>query len=158
MHTRLHSVLRCPLLLAPAALVLALVVLPTPHAQADAPPCRYTTSADTVLDRDTGLTWQRSLDASSYTWAEAATYCNNLQLAGQSDWRLPSIQELQTIVDESNVDPAIDTTAFPNTLSSVFWSSSPHADDSSSAWYVTFGYGEVHYDFVGAADRVRCVR
>ena len=156
--TILLPALRRPLRLAPAALVLALAVLPAPHAQADAPACRYAVSADTVPDHDTCLTWQRAVAASSYTWASAATYCNNLVLAGPNNWRLPTIQELQTIVDESRVNPAIDTTAFPSTPAQYFWSSSPYAGDSSDAWVVDFHLGYVYHDDVGYTYRVRCVR
>jgi len=146
---------RC-LLCALAAAVLAGIVIPAPHAQADAPPCRYDISADTVLDNDTGLTWQRAVDASIYTHSQATSYCAGLILA-DNGWRLPSIQELQTIVDESRVNPAIDQVAFPSTPSSYFWSSSLYAGGPGFAWLVNFNGG---IDAVDVDDpfRVRCVR
>ena len=145
------------LLCALAVAVLAAVVIPAPHAQADAPPCRYDISADMVLDNDTGLTWQRAVDASSYTHSQAMSYCAGLILAG-TGWRLPSIQELQTIVDDSRVSPAIDQVAFPSTPSPFFWSSSLYAGDSSHAWVVDFNDGHVGYDGLVNTRRVRCVR
>jgi hypothetical protein len=145
------------------ALLTAVVVLiiPVPHAQADAAcNARYTISPDgtTVADNDTHLTWQRELNDDDYAWDAAKTYCENLSLSGADDWRLPKVFELQTIVDRSKVDPAINPTAFPGTPNRGFWSSSSFAYDSSNAWYVYFGYGYVNYGVVDAGLRVRCVR
>jgi hypothetical protein len=112
---------------------------------------------DTVDDEDTGLTWQLAVDAMSYNHSEATTYCDNLGLAG-GGWCLPSIEELQTIVDESRFNPAIDTTAFPNTPAVGFWSLSLYEDDPSNAWSVDFYDGYVGFDDVGDTLRVRCVR
>lgn len=122
-----------------------------------APACRYTTTADTVLDNDTQLTWQRALDPGTYTWSAAAAYCQALTLAG-GGWRLPTIQELQTLNDEVWFDPAIDWAAFPGTPNAVFWSSSPDVTDPGFAWRVYTRFGEVDVEAVSTADRVRCVR
>ncbi len=78
---------------------------------------------------------------SDTTYAEATAL--KRRFAGFSDWRLPNIVELQTIVERENVRPAINTTVFPNASRSWFWSSSPYAYNSSLAWNVNFddGYG-----------------
>ena len=156
MHELPHRLVERRLLSALAVVVLT-IVEPTPHAQADAPPCRTTISTDTVFDKDTGLTWQRAVDAATYNQSDAMTYCSDLVLAGVG-WRLPSIKELQTIVDESKYNPAIDPIAFPDTPINYFWSSSLYAGDSGSAWYVAFNVGYVYYDSVDTTLRVRCVR
>ena len=64
--------------------------------------------------------------------AEAASY------AGRSDWRLPNIKELASIVEQACYDPAVDLGVFPGAPSYWFWSSSPNANDASNAWYVYF--------------------
>lgn len=71
---------------------------------------------------------------------------NQEGLCGASDWRMPTRRELMSIVHNGRYNPAIDTDYFPNTPSIWFWSSSPYASHSNSAWYVYFGYGFV-YDF-----------
>ena len=73
------------------------------------------------------------------------TYCENLTLpaGGYSDWRLPNRNELQSIVDYSRYNPAIDTTYFPGTVASYYWSSTTYAYSTSIAWNVYFGYGYV---------------
>jgi hypothetical protein len=110
----------------------------------------------TVTDTITGLVWQR--DTSSNTWAEAKAYCAGLTLGGFSDWRLPAVMELLTVVDFTRILPAIDPTAFPNAPTGVFWTSSPYAFLSGDAWLVDFNYGDWDNISVGNGDAVRCVR
>jgi len=105
-------------------------------------PASYdTTTPGVVLDKVTGLTWQRAVDAGSYSWAAAKAYCAALTLAGQSDWRLPTEIELFPLVDYTVSSPAIDGTAFPNTPAEFFCLSSQLAGQPSSAWEVYFGDG-----------------
>ncbi len=122
----------------------------------------------TVIDSATGLMWMRcamgqtwinstcSGTASKLTWNEA----NNLQhsFAGYQDWRLPTIRELQTLVEPGKNNPAINSDIFPETLSSFFWSGSPSAVSSNLAWYVGFGYGYAFSNSRGDGNRVRLVR
>jgi hypothetical protein len=126
-------------------------------ALADAPAGRYTIANGTVYDTKTKLTWQQAVPSSAYTWADARAYCSGLSLVG-TGWRLPTAKELQTIVDESRTNPSIDPNAFPSTPSSFFWSSSPVAGSSSSAWDVDFGYGSTYVVVVSNTYAVRCVR
>ncbi len=113
----------------------------------------------TVLDRKTGLIWQQGIDYSTRNWEAAISYCDGLNLAGRSDWRLPNVRELESITDDSKYSPAIDSTAFPGTLSLHYWSSTTVADSTSDAWYVHFSDG-----FVNSGSNktvsfyVRCVR
>jgi hypothetical protein len=78
--------------------------------------------------------------------------------AGKSDWRLPNIAELNTIVERESVNPAINTTLFPNTANNYFWSSSPFANLSSFSWFVHFSYGNGGYIPKDNSFAVRLVR
>jgi hypothetical protein len=63
-------------------------------------PASYTDNGDgTVTDNVTGLMWQQEDDDTTRTWDEACSYCDELALAGYSDWRLASKKELMSIVD-----------------------------------------------------------
>ena len=115
----------------------------------------------TVTDVATGLMWQQQDDGIIRDHADAITFCQNLSLAGQADWRLPNIKELTSLVDYRQFNPAIDVAAFPNTpntSSSFYWSASIRASLSSTAWVVGFFTGNVFSDFVTVLNFVRCVR
>jgi hypothetical protein len=77
---------------------------------------------------------------------------------GGTGWRLPTLKELQTIVDYSQSNPSIDSTAFPSTPAAWFWSSSPLAGSSSNAWLVRFFDGYTGDSDVSTTNFVRCVR
>ena len=130
---------------------------PMPNSQADvtagAPNLEaYKDNGDgTVTDNVTELMWQQVVPTATYSQAGAANYCSTLTLAGHSDWRLPSVIELVSIVDLGpSTAPMINGTYFPSTPANVFWSSSPVAGSPSDAWGVDF-YG-------GCTDRLRRVQ
>lgn len=125
----------------------------------------------TVTDSATGLTWKRCSEgqtwngstclgtASTYTYAQANAFTGVTVFAGQNDWRLPNIRELQTIVDRSTYNPAINSAVFPNTPNALFWSDSPFLLYSDSAWIVGFGTdGYGHYNQRAGSLAVRLVR
>ncbi|MCB1161011.1 MAG: DUF1566 domain-containing protein, partial [Leptospiraceae bacterium] len=82
----------------------------------------YTDNNDgSITDNITGLIWQKcsmgqsgtdcSGDAATAaTWTAAISYCEGLTLSGRSDWRLPNINELESLVDDSIYNPSINTT------------------------------------------------
>ena len=84
------------------------------------------------------------------TYDEAVEYCKNLTFAGFEDWRLPTINELLSITDDTRFKPAINK-AFKNVAYETndkgeksygwYWSSTKSAGDSSSAWFVNFRNG-----------------
>jgi hypothetical protein len=120
----------------------------------------------TVTDIDTGLMWQQASAPGGHVWEweQALNYCENLSLAGYDDWRLPNINEIQSIVDYSLHDPPIDTTYFPDMEPlSVYWSSTTNYSIKISAWYVDFDilHGSVQYGYKSIAPTglyVRAVR
>jgi hypothetical protein len=136
---------------------------PMPNSQADvtagAPNLEsYTDNGDgTVTDNLTGLMWQQAVPTTTYTWANAATYCSTtLTLASHSDWRLPSVVELTSIVDFGS-SPAVNSTYFPSTPASWFWSSCPEAG-FSSYWGIDFSSGHTLPQTASNGSYVRCVR
>jgi hypothetical protein len=134
-----------------AALAAALALVPV--ARALAPPGQYTVGADTVLDNETGLVWQRGVSASQISWSSGLQGCEGLTLAGKDDWRLPNHRELITIVDHS-VSPAVDQEAFPNTPTQCFWTSN-HTGPLTPV-VIIFAGGD-RYPGTGAC-WTRCVR
>jgi hypothetical protein len=81
-------------------------------------------SSGVVADSATGLAWQDDYsdnggDIKSATWQDALIYCEELTLGGISDWRLPNIRELKSIVDDSISVPAI-SSVFQNFTSNFY--------------------------------------
>ncbi len=106
-----------------------------------------------VTDAVTGLIWQKSY-ASGKTWQQALAYCEELDYANRTDWRLPNVNELASLINYEIYSPASD---FPDMPSSSFWSSSSDADDTSSAWSVYFHHGSVNRNGKTGSPSARCV-
>ena len=113
----------------------------------------------TVTDNNTGLMWQKEDDDTKRVYDKAVRYCEDLSLGGYSDWRLPDLEVLKSIRDLNQSNPAIDSTAFPNTNASIYWSSYiDHDRDPSSPWFVNFYNGNTNKMNKGSFYYVRCVR
>ncbi|MBF0102389.1 MAG: DUF1566 domain-containing protein, partial [Desulfobacterales bacterium] len=93
----------------------------------------------TISDTKTGLMWQKADDSVNKTLDDAITYVNKLELANYTDWRLPIIDELLTLVDYSRNNPSISPVF--ECQSANYWSSTPLASANATAWSVSFGYG-----------------
>ena len=140
-----------------------------------------------VRDNVTGLIWEVKTDDNSihdkdntYTWCDTnpdtnggnAGTCgsgtdtedfinalNAENYGGFSDWRLPTREELRSIVDYGRYNPSVDTAFFLKTVSSYYWSSTTYADVTDGAWHVGFDSGADHYDvYKSDSYYVRAVR
>jgi len=120
---------------------------------------RFQIDGDTVLDRATGLEWSReNVPGGQMKWAAAGEACKKLDLGGHSDWRLPTIRELLTIVDYERHEPAIDTDAF-KCESNYYWTSTPaHSSPGVYAWIVNFYHGFAYWGSQDGDYYVRAVR
>ena len=116
-----------------------------------------------VIDNATGLIWQDSEEAKILlkTWEEAKTHCENFTFGEYTDWRLPTIKELQTLPDFSkygiSLVPSIDD-VFQNIIPFEYWSSTTYAKVVGRAWYVQFGGGSFSTTYNSDTLHVRCVR
>ena len=89
----------------------------------------------------------------------AATYCSELVMGGYEDWRLPTIAELQGIIDHGVIFKAMDSTFQNYDDEDHYWSSTSAVGDEDNAWSVSFDYGYVNSVFnKDHGDYVRCVR
>ena len=112
---------------------------------------------ETVSDLGTGLVWQRFSDSTTRGWDDAVRYCSALALPG-SGWRLPSMKELQTLLDLGRQIPALDPAAFPAAPTEQYWTSSPLAGSTTDAWSVSFRVGAASPLSRDNLNWVRCVR
>ena len=115
-------------------------------------------SNSTITDDNTRLMWQKENDNTQRTWEDAKIYCANSSLGGYSDWRLPSLKELQSVVNKDIHTPSINQNYFPNTYSSYYWSSITYVSSTPHAWYVHFGLGNGNGRKKTLSSYVRCVR
>ncbi len=143
----------------PCAALAAVLLLDVGPSHADTPPGRYTAQNGTVLDTKTKLTWQQDVAPGLLDWVTAKSYCFSLSLSG-GGWRLPSMKELLTLVDETRKNPALDPQFFPGTMwMHYFWSSSSYAfSPANSAWNVSFSDGITATNSKSLQQYVRCVR
>jgi len=118
----------------------------------------FTKSGNIVTDSVTGLQWQDDAIGTSTTWQDAIDRCENLTLDGLSDWRLPNINELKSIVDRSKYNPAIVNGFSQVSSNDDYWSSTALEEDRGYAWVVFFGYGLVDSFGKDNSFYARCVR
>ena len=62
---------------------------------------------EAVLDRETGLVWEKTLSTGSFGRAAADDSCNLRAVGGREGWRVPNAQEIRTLVDPANANPAL---------------------------------------------------
>jgi Protein of unknown function (DUF1566) len=116
------------------------------------------TAAVAIKDTKSGLTWSLE-ETKRMTWDEAQAHCASLTLLGVTDWRLPTCDELLTLVDRSRVSPAIDVAYFPGCKNSWYWSATPYASSpGDSAWVVDFSGGGAGWGVQDDGYYVRAVR
>jgi hypothetical protein len=116
---------------------------------------------EAVLDRNTGLVWQKQPQLLPRRWNPHRNLCINANIGGAKGWRLPSIPELATLVDPANSAPALPTgSPFVIDLGSpFFWSATLSASDPEVAWVVNFNTGDVvTADVTTFTLHARCVR
>jgi hypothetical protein len=117
----------------------------------------------TVTDTITSLVWQQVDDGQARTWQNALKYCEDLDLANETDWRLPNLRELQSIVDDARYNPAINP-AFrcsQHPFPPYYWSGSTYANSPNFAWAVNhYGYAINSQNKSTSIDQMftRCVR
>ena len=112
----------------------------------------------TVSDSATGLTWQQAdPGGTALTWDNANAQCIALQLGGQNDWRLPTLAELNTLIDFNKSNPATANVLQTN-VTLGYWSASSLAGAANNRWVVSFVVGDQAAAQTTSTNHVRCVR
>lgn len=126
---------------------------------------RFAFNGAEVTDHKTGLVWARCSLGQSWSGSDcggmSASLTHEEALAhakGQSDWRLPSVKELASLVDRGCYQVAVDSAAFPATTATSVWTATPDSNNSSRAWTIDFRSAEVEDDDRSFRYHVRLVR
>ena len=121
------------------------------------PTGNYVDNGDgTITDLTTDLMWQKEIPQILESWADHLSYCQQLNLAGYTDWRLPNIRELESLVVDTLYDPAIDPIF--SSYSSEFTSCTSLAYYPHDVFVVSFQNGSVHHRQKQNIRSARCVR
>jgi hypothetical protein len=118
-------------------------------------------NSEAVLDRETGLVWEKSPSRVQQTWQLARLICAQKTLGERKGWRLPTIEELGSLIDPSVGLPGPTLPAghpFTNVLSTLYWSASTDADSPVSAFAGFFDVGSVSTTIKSSLLFVWCVR
>lgn len=94
-----------------------------------------------VTDQQTGLAWQREPSEQTYVEADAHAYCAALSLGGHSDWRLPTVSELQTLISETNSGHLDPNFTLSEHAPVRFWTTTALPDAQAVVWAVDFDGG-----------------
>ena len=102
-------------------------------------------TAACVTDNLTGLMWVGAPSTTPDTWVNALTAADNLTLCGFSDWRLPNINELESLVNNEvgNQANLLNGQGFSNVQAGIYWSSSSVAGLALNAWVVDMSLGNM---------------
>jgi hypothetical protein len=135
------------------------------------PDAAYTVHNDgTATDTRTGLMWKVCAEGQTWsagtcsgsatvaTWDVALGWAEASNFVGRSDWRLPNLKELRSLVEECRSRPSINDSVFPSAPVSGFWSGSPYAGGSDYVWNVAFDLGSPYYVSHYNYSSVRLVR
>jgi len=123
----------------------------------------------TITDNYTNLVWLKCTLGTSGNncsngspsikeWSELRNACDDLKFAGKTDWRLPTLKELESIVHTGTPAPAVNNNFFVNTAEMPYWTSTSPADHLSTKFTVLFTDGSVYYNSDNSVAVARCVR
>ena len=123
---------------------------------------RCVMGGEAALDKQTGLIWARNTEIleKKLPWQEAVKFCQNVEIGGQKGWRLPTRDELITLLDTSQSRPALPEghpftkmreykyggqgyIGYWHWQSEGFWTSTEYEGNSNNVWQVSFHIGNV---------------
>ena len=131
-------------------------------------PTEANPGGEAVLDHETCLVWEQSPNTTTRSWPFALTHCYRSEVGGRGGWRMPTIEELASLKDTVNTNPALpsghpfDTTAVQFDPSSRYWSATSSATstgvESENAYNMRFNSGNVGINAKAGSIFVWCVR
>ncbi len=117
-------------------------------------------TSDVLIHSKTGLMWQdnAAVQYVQKNWQGALDFCEKLHLAGHDDWRLPSIKELENVIELSKIREKSKDGFKHVAVPTYYWSSTPHDSSQDFAWIMNFTRGYAYNNYKTYERYVRCVR
>ena len=96
-------------------------------------------NSEAVLDRETGLVWEKVPSTQNLPWVGASSHCIDRTVGGRRGWRLPTLQDLLSLIDPTQIDPPQMIAALPpghpfTVQLSGFWTATSHPGDATVQW------------------------
>jgi hypothetical protein len=115
---------------------------------------------DAVLDKETGLVWEKSPWTTLFQWASATNYCVQKQTGGRFGWHLPTVEQLSSLLDISVPGEIKLPTGHPFTVVQPYsyWSATTSTEDTSTAYIVDFSVTMVSAPLKISQVYIWCVR
>ena len=99
---------------------------------------------EAVLDRETGLVWERSPSTQTLAWSNARLFCAQKAVGGRGGWRLPAFNELASLVDPTITTPGVPRLPlghpFQNVQAATYWSATVFANQPGFTMEVNFNF------------------
>lgn len=115
-------------------------------------------SSQAVRDNFSGLIWEKSPDPVKRTFAQTTAYCARKKVGGTQDWRLPTVEELVSVVDESLPSPHVPISVFEGVQSDNYWTTTVDDEHPTKRLVVDFRVGDIDDDDNKPTHYVWCVR
>ena len=106
-----------------------------------------------IKETNAGIKWHDDINGAEVSWHDAIDYCEELEIDGDR-WRVPNINELKSIIDDTASNPA----AKDNMLGKHYWSSTSYANNKAAAWFVDFYTAKISFNDKNGKKYVRCVK
>jgi len=111
-----------------------------------------------VLDKETGLVWERSPDTGTRSWFDACDHCYRRKVTNRKGWRLPSVEELASLIDMDTADFLPGDHPFSNVQYNFYWSSTTYPENTTYGWGWRFNQGTLTFVTKGSTYYAWCVR
>ena len=117
-------------------------------------------NGEAVLDKETGLVWEKQPDGGTHTWSAAVERCYVVNHGDRQGWRLPTIEELVSLLDTTQVNPALSAGHPFLGVSGDYWSATTRASAQGEAVGLTIDNGSTSFNdkTIGGSFKAWCVR
>ena len=114
---------------------------------------------EAVLDKETGLVWERQPEGSTYVWKYAVLHCVHLTVGGRKGWHLPTVEQLSSLIDPTETGPSLPVGHPFIITNGAYWTiTTVITTNNQYAWDLQIGNGLTYSDDKASSFNAWCVR